>query len=114
MAALGGGCCFLSARYPCSLGTLDDLPQLRLIHDLSQLRPIHRPYGRQYRRDAEAGSYLRLMDSCITQLKAQGPSRTCNESQEEEGMQGGPTDTVTDYARKSFFFFFITLEPRVE
>ena len=32
----------------------------------------------------EAGSYLRLIDSCITQLKAQGPSRTCNESKEEE------------------------------
>ena len=28
--------------------------------------------------------YLRLKDSCITQLKAQGPSRTCNESREEE------------------------------
>ena len=33
----------------------------------------------------EAGSYLRLIDSCITQLKAQGPSRTCHESKEEEG-----------------------------
>jgi len=31
----------------------------------------------------QAGSYLRLIDSCITQLKAQGP-RTCNESKEEE------------------------------
>ena len=31
----------------------------------------------------EAGSYLRLIDSCITQLKARGPSRTCNESKEE-------------------------------
>jgi len=31
----------------------------------------------------EAGSYLRLIDSCITQLKAQAPSRTCNESKEE-------------------------------
>ena len=31
----------------------------------------------------EAGSYSRLIDSCITQLKAQGPSRTCNESKEE-------------------------------
>ena len=30
----------------------------------------------------EAGSYLRLIDSCITQLKAQGPSRTYNESTE--------------------------------
>jgi len=28
-------------------------------------------------------SYLRLIDSCITQLKAQRPSRTCNESKEE-------------------------------
>ena len=28
--------------------------------------------------------YLRLIDSCITQLKAQGPSRTCTESKEEE------------------------------
>jgi len=32
----------------------------------------------------EAGSYLRHIDSCITQLKAQGPSRTCNESKGEE------------------------------
>jgi len=34
----------------------------------------------------EAGSYLRLIDFCITQLKAQGPSRFCNESKggEEE------------------------------
>ena len=29
---------------------------------------------------AEAGSYLRPIDSCITQLKAQGPSMTCDES----------------------------------
>jgi len=36
---------------------------------------VHRP---------EAGSYLRLIDSCITQLKAQGPFRICNESREEE------------------------------
>ena len=42
------------------------------------------------------GSYLRLIDSCMTQFKAQGPSRTCNESKEEEkksceagGMLGG-------------------------
>ena len=27
---------------------------------------------------------MRLIDFCITQLKAQGPSRTCNESKEEE------------------------------
>ena len=33
---------------------------------------------------SEAGSYVRLIDSCITQLKAQGISRTCNESKDEE------------------------------
>ena len=33
---------------------------------------------------SEAGSYLRLIDSCITQLKAQVPSRTRDESKEEE------------------------------
>ena len=33
----------------------------------------------------EAGWYLRLIDSCITQLEAQGPCRTCNESKEEDG-----------------------------
>ena len=33
---------------------------------------------------SEAGAYLRLIDSCITQLTAQGPSRTCNESNDEE------------------------------
>jgi len=33
---------------------------------------------------SEAGSYLMLIDSCITQLKAQGPSRPCHESKEEE------------------------------
>ena len=33
---------------------------------------------------SEAVSYLRPIDSCFTQLKAQGPSRTCNESKEEE------------------------------
>ena len=32
----------------------------------------------------EAGSHLKLIDSCITQLKAEGPSRTWTESKEEE------------------------------
>ena len=31
----------------------------------------------------EAGSYVRRIHSCITQLKAQGPSRMLNESKEE-------------------------------
>ena len=38
----------------------------------------------------EAGSYLRLIDSCITQLQAQGPSGTCNESKEEEESRVSP------------------------
>jgi len=37
-------------------------------------------------------SYLRLIDSCITQLKAQGHSRTCNESKGE--------DDLSDMARR--------------
>ena len=32
----------------------------------------------------ESGSYLRIIDACITQLKAHGPSRICNESAEQE------------------------------
>ena len=34
----------------------------------------------------KAGSYLRLIDSGIIQLQAQGPSRTCKESKGEEEM----------------------------
>ena len=45
----------------------------------------------EMRSGSEAGSYLRLIDSFITQLKAQGPSRTCNESKEEEKRGGGPS-----------------------
>ena len=33
---------------------------------------------------SEAGLCLRLTDSCITQIKAQGPSGTCNESKGEK------------------------------
>ena len=39
-----------------------------------------------YHRNSLSGpsSYLRLTGSCIAQRKAQGPSRTCNKSKEEE------------------------------
>ena len=43
------------------------------------------PRGKVFRH-REGMSYLRLIDSCITQLKAQGPSRPCNEIKKEEGM----------------------------
>ena len=36
----------------------------------------------------EAGSYLKLIDSCITPLNAQGPSRTCNESDSPPALRG--------------------------
>ena len=45
------------------------------------------------------GSYLRLIDSCITQLKAHGPARTCNESKEDEEdstcVGGGGRESLT-------------------
>jgi len=50
-------------------------------------------------------SYLRLIDFCITQLKAQGPSRTCNESKEAEEVRGlgpdggGCVQSVGNHAR---------------
>jgi len=51
--------------------------------------------------------YLRRIDSCITQLKAQGPSRTWNESKEENkhSLDSGQEPTPCTI----FFFFFFTL-----
>ena len=43
---------------------------------------------------SETVAYLRLIDSCITQLKAQGPSRTCNESKEECGTGRDRSEAV--------------------
>jgi len=46
----------------------------------------------------EAGSYLRLIDSCVTQLKAQGPSRTCNESKEKQEAPRSPLPSTEPFA----------------
>ena len=72
---------------------------------------------------SETVAYLRLIDSCITQLKAQGPSRTCNESKEEEKKKklggavsyerGTPVLTYDDVLQVDLFFFS-TLKPRVK
>jgi len=43
----------------------------------------------------QAGSYLRLIDSCSTQLKAQGPFRTCNQSKEEQERNVPATQGTT-------------------
>ena len=40
-------------------------------------------------------SYLRLIDSCITQLKAQGLSRTCNGSNEDGKKKVQPYSGAT-------------------
>ena len=66
------------------------LPNIGVPHYMGVPHRVTYPYPLRYSGDSlmqsasEAGSYLRLMDSCITRLKAQGPSRTCNESKEEE------------------------------
>jgi len=53
------------------IGVGESLPRLALNQGLNS-------------RGSEAGSYLRLIDSCITLLEAQGPSRIINVSKEEE------------------------------
>ena len=57
---------------------------------------------------------MRLIDSCITQLKAKGPSRTCNKSKEEEderavgmelgvrGLQAPSESALTESYSRSF------------
>jgi len=62
------------------------LDRLRLLpeHHLRSIRIRKNNYFTEMCSGSEAGSYLRRIDSCITQLKAQGPSRTCNESKEEK------------------------------
>ena len=56
------------------------------IHDVQPISDLSGTFAAAMNcaRGTEAGAYLRLIDSCITQLKAQGPARTCNESKEEE------------------------------
>jgi len=52
--------------------------------------------------DTTLGSYLRRIDSCIAQLKAQGPYRTCIVSKEEEASGTG-----------GFRGVFVVPEPRI-
>jgi len=64
----------------------------------------------------EAGSYLRFIDSFITLLKAQGPSRTYNESKEGEGGGGGRTvaESPQPAAGGRLGLFLSFFMPRVE
>ena len=56
---------------------------------------------------SEAGSCLRLTDSCITQLTAQGPSRTGNGSKEEEeglGAWSFPREPATQVLASYLYY----------
>ena len=57
------------------------------------------------------------IDSCITQLKAQGPSRTCNESKEEEEKEDSLGSTMPHrdslaHSRTAHCFFTLVTGPR--
>ena len=54
-------------------------PGAQALHRPREAPP--RPYSPT---SAKEGSYLRLIDSCITQLEDSGPSRTCNQSKDEK------------------------------
>ena len=60
-----------------------DQPRI-VLHRLPFASQFKNTYSAEMCSGSEAGLYLRLIDFCITQLKAQGPSRTCNESKYEE------------------------------
>ena len=51
----------------------------------------------------EAGSYFRLIDSCITQLNAQGLSRNCDTNQKrEKNSRGDPRQSLRRGRKRSF------------
>ena len=63
------------------------MPAVLVFREASASSEIRATFGRKGQRWLLSGHrarMLRLVDSCITQLKAQGPARTCNESKEEE------------------------------
>ena len=75
---LQGGVEFLSAEAPGSLDVVIAGDVAPWVSTLTQFKNNH------FTEMCCGTSYLRLIDSCITQIKAQGPSGTVNESKEEE------------------------------
>jgi len=74
---------------------MDDIPASPDLRPCRSSRVTHQFKNNQSTEmcsGSEAGSYLRLIDLCITQLKVQGPSRTCNESKEEEKRRSPPPE----------------------
>ena len=76
----------------------------RFIHTHAHTRTRTREHseGSKVCSDSEAGSYLRLIDSYITQLKAQRPSRTCNERKEEEEKKVPPSRQPSEWDQDEF------------
>ena len=80
---------------------------LTLLIEILELRAVLNWYSSQFKNNrfteiccgAKAGSDLRLIDSCITQLEAQGPSRTCDESKEEEEEEAELPCTIRSSVR---------------
>ena len=60
----------------------------QLLESTSSRGALPQPLHTEMSSGFKADSYLGLIDSWITQLKARGPSRTCNESEEEEKRPG--------------------------
>ena len=71
-----------------------------LYHSILGLRVIRKKKKVTPRGTPGSSSYLRLIDSCITQLKAQGPFRTCNESTEEEEEGLPPEEREGDVSER--------------
>jgi len=76
------------------------VPKDLTIHDVQRISDgrsnqidEHAPQTKQIDGDAPQERKLTRMHFCITQLKAQGPSRTCNESKEEEEEEDAPQES---------------------
>ena len=72
------GIATIQCRVPCR----PDPPLflLPVLSSLAKCRATGCNYFAEMCSGSEAGSYLRIIESCITQLKAQGPRMACNES----------------------------------
>ena len=66
--------------------------ELHLQELMVQVSGFENNYFTEMGSGSETGSYLRLVDSFITQLKAQGPSRTCNQRVKKKQLSGREAD----------------------
>ena len=85
-------------------GIIDSRDPSGLVDGTQQLK---NNYFTEMCNSSEADSYLRPIDSCITQLEAEGPSRTCKESKEEEEVWGVACPLSSEYGK------YKTVTPRL-